>query len=348
MAASSGTTDTLVTWGAVEEELRRKPWEFRFFQAVWLLERITGRLPVGEFAHPSREAVRFCAHQALPFPASQIQDLRWEDGAPPRMVINFMGLTGPVGVLPLRYTEFVIERLRNKDRTLAEFLDIFNHRMVSFFYRAWEKYRFPLDYQRRQADVFTRQLNALIGIGTPHLEGRQEVSDDSLRFYTGLLALKPRSAAALRDILMDYFEVEAEVEQFIGSWYPLGVSDQCCFEDGVSMSEQLGLGTVVGDAIWDQSAKVRVRLGPLTRAQYESFLPGGEAHKPLESLLRFFVNNALDFEVQLVLRREDVPACTLGEEEVGAPRLGWVTWMKSVPKFDRDPADTILTFTARG
>jgi type VI secretion system protein ImpH len=349
MATASGTTDSAVIWLAVEDELRRNPWEYRFFQAVWLLERITGRMPVGEFAHPSREAVRFSAHQSLPFPASQIQGLKWEDGQAPVMTVNFMGLTGPSGVLPLRFTEFVIDRLRNKDRGLAAFFDIFNHRMISFFYRAWEKYRFPLDYQRRQADIFTRQLNALVGIGTPHLENRQEVADDSLRYYAGLLALKPRSAAALRDILMDYFGVDADVEQFIGSWRPLEGADQCCFDEGVSMSEQLGFGTVVGDAIWDQTARIRVRVGPLSRQRYESFLPGGEAYRPLEALLRFFVNDALDFEVQLVLRRQDVPSCSLGEsEEEGAPRLGWVTWMKSVPQFPRDPADTILTFSTRG
>jgi type VI secretion system protein ImpH len=302
--------------------------------------------------------VRFGAHNSLPFPASQIQSLTYseqesaEDGYPapqtpddpPKMTVNFMGLTGPVGVLPLVYTEFIVSRLRESDETMADFFDIFNHRMISFFYAAWEKYRFPVGYQRSRDDLFSRQLNCLLGIGTPGLEHRQQIDDDSLRFYTGLLALQPRSASALRDILIDYFGVPVEIEQFVGGWYVLKEQDQCCFEDGFTASEQLGIGSVVGDAIWDQQSRIRIRLGPMTMREYRAFLPdGGIEYQPLLALIRFFLNDVTDFEVQLVLRREEVPSVLLGSEDGGLP-LGWITWMKSKPEFDRDPGDTVLRF----
>src|SRR5204863_7315346 len=112
----------------------------------------------------------------------------------------------------------------SKDHTLASFLDIFNHRMVSLFYQAWEKYRFTIAYERGERDRFSHHLLDLIGLGTPGLHERQAVPDDSLLFYSGLLSLHPRSATALRQILIDYFAVPVQIEQFVGCWQGLDES----------------------------------------------------------------------------------------------------------------------------
>jgi type VI secretion system protein ImpH len=256
------------------------------------------------------------------------------------MKVNFMGITGPSGVLPYCYTELILERLRARDPALEAFLDIFNHRMISFFYRAWEKYRFPATYYRGD-DIFTHHLLDLIGLGTPGLKDRQSVPDNALLHYTALVGGHARSAEALETILNGYFEVPAEVEQFAGAWYRLDPSSQCSMTDEGDDSEKLGAGVVVGDEIWDQQSRVRISLGPLSLEQYSSFLPGGSAHEPLKALVRFFSNDELDFEVRLILEREQVPKCEVGGEDESAPRLGWVSWLKSVP-LDHHPGDTIL------
>jgi type VI secretion system protein ImpH len=159
-------------------------------------------------------------------------------------------------------------------------------------------------------------------------------------FYSGLFALHTRSAVALRQVLTDYFEVPVEVEQFVGAWYPLSIPNQCQL-DNSAVSEQLGIGAVVGDEIWDQGAGVRVRLGPLDLRQYLDFLPEGTAYAPLRAITRFFSGDEIDFEVQLILKRDDVPACELDDVVAVVPQLGWSTWVKSAP-MTRDPADTIL------
>jgi len=120
--------------------------------------------------------------------------------------------------------------------------------------------------------------------------------------YSGLLSLQPRSATALRQILNDYFEVPVEIEQFAGSWYPLGVDAQCCLSDRNSVSQKLGEGAVVGDEIWNQQSRARIRLGPLSLERYLDFLPTGTAYEPLRALTRLFSNDLIDFEVQLILR----------------------------------------------
>ena len=122
------------------------------------------------------------------------------------MKVNFMGLTGPEGVLPLYYTSLLAERTRAGDHSAVDFFDIFNHRIISLFYLAWEKYRFSVAYEREGLDPFSHHLMDLIGLGTPGLQNRLPVLDDSLLYYSGLLAQRPRSATALRNLLSDYFE----------------------------------------------------------------------------------------------------------------------------------------------
>jgi type VI secretion system protein ImpH len=345
MAAPRGTPSaaviSAVRYWDVTQNLRDEPWTFQFFQAVRLLERILpDRSPIGRFVHPSKEIVRINVHTGTAFPASQIQELRWDADGAPVLVVNFMGLFGPLGLLPLYYSEMIRERLRAKDTTMVAFFNIFNHRMISLFYQAWEKYRFTIAYERGERDRFSHHLMDLIGLGTVGLQTRQAVPDDSLLFYSGLFALHARSATALKQILEDYFDVPVDVEQFVGAWYPL-VTDTQCRLDHLAVSEQLGIGAVVGDEIWDQGAGVRIRLGPLDLNQYLDFLPEGTAHAPLRAITRFFSGDEIDFEVQLVLKREQVPACELDEAVTVVPQLGWSTWVKSVA-MTRDPADTIL------
>jgi type VI secretion system protein ImpH len=342
MATTSGTEGPDLGNSELADLLKSEPYRFDFFQAVRLLERLSpGRKPVGRFVPPSTEVVRFGASPKLEFPASQIQALNERPGSAPFLEVNFMGLTGPLGVLPHAYTELVRERIRQKDPTLRDFFDIFHHRLISLFYKAWEKYRFTIAYERDERDRFSHHLLDLIGLGTPGLQDRQELPDDSLLYYSGLFAMTTRSAASLEQLLTDYFQVPAAVEQFVGAWYPMDAENQCHLGEETGWSEQLGWGAVVGDEIWDTQTRIRVRLGPLTFRQYREFLPEGSAWRELRALTRFFSRGEFEVEVQLVLKREEAPRCELGEAVEGAPQLGWSTWAKSGP-LQRDPDETIL------
>ena len=343
MAAQGGTENTSLA-PQFEQRLAGEACQFEFFQAIRLLERLRpDRAPVGRHVQPSREIARFTVNPLLAFPASAIQQITVHPGGQARMMVNFMGLTGPLGVLPVYYSQFVLERARARDSTAAAFFDLFNHRAISLFYRAWEKYRFTIAYERGERDRFSHHLLDLIGMGTAHLQNRQPVHDDALIYYAGLVALHTRSVSALRGLLSDYFDVPVEIEQFVGAWYALATDHQCSFEHGESLSEQLGGGAVVGDEVWEQQYGLRIILGPLTLEQYLDFLPNGAAHEPLRALTRFFCGKEFDFEVQLILRREEVPGCELGAEGPSRPQLGWLSWAKTAPA-DRDPGDTILRF----
>jgi type VI secretion system protein ImpH len=334
--------DAPEVYAEVSRLLRAEPYSFEFFQAVWLLERIRGRThkKVGEFVDPRSEIVRFEVPPTLAFPASEIHDL--DSRADPwRMTVNFLGLVGPSGVLPHFYTVLIQDRIRSKDHALRVFLDIFHHRAISLFYRAWRKYRMPVQYAGALGSTIDRCLISLAGIGTPQLEGRQLIEDETCVYFSGLLALQPKSACALEQILADYFDVPVELTQFVGAWYPLSPSFVSALNEGQSLNEQLGFGAVVGDAVWDQQSRARIRLGPMNRTSYDWFLPGRMGYRRLRALTRLYSGDQVDFEVQLVLRRDDVPGCALGEEE-GAVQLGWTTWVKTVPRFPRDAEDAVF------
>ena len=181
MATESGRTDP-----SVAEVLLEEGYRFDFFEAVRVLERVfPHRHAVGRDANPVQEVVRFRSRLSLAFPPSAIHGVTEVDGGdrPVEMTVAFMGLTGPSGVLPRHYTELLLERTRRKDNTLRDFLDLFNHRVISLFYRAWEKYRFPIGYERAVAqqhddDDFSLNIFDLIGMGTKGMRGRLEVGDE--------------------------------------------------------------------------------------------------------------------------------------------------------------------------
>lgn len=356
MAAASGTENPDVAaldpnpstaLEKVHSLLFAEPCSFDFFQAVRVLGWLQpGKVPVGRHSHPQNEVVRFGANPILHFPPSAIHELKEHAGGNPEMTINFMGLIGPLGALPNYVTELIAARQRAKDHTMLAFLNIFNHRLTSFFYQAWEKNHFTVAYERDRSDPFTACLYAMIGFGTKGIRDRQPVEDEAFIFYSGLYGLIPKSALALESVLADYFDVPVELEPFVGTWRTLAAPDLCEFGGDYPESTMVGFGAVVGDEVWDQGSRLRIKLGPLSLKRYNDFLPTGQAWPALRAMVRSFCGNDLEFEVQLILRREEVPQFEVRPPAENGLCLGWHTWLKSGSDFNRDPGDTILLLGA--
>jgi type VI secretion system protein ImpH len=306
-----------------------------------LLQKIeTKRKPVGYFVTPQEETIRFSSRTSLAFPPSEIHDLQHVEDGPEEMLVEFMGMCAAISVMPNTYTEFLIERAREKDHAMEDFLNIFNHRMISFFYRGWEKYRFFIEYEKTGEDPLFFRLLDILGLGTSGLRRRTGIPDESYLNYAGLLARHVRSAASLQQILEDYFRVQVRIEQFAGTWRKLSGENQTCFSGMNVASERLGEGTIAGDEVWDHHGRIRIELGPMPFEQYVKFLPGNEAYHELVAWLKFYSNGSYESEVRLALAREGVPACELGLGGERRPQLGFVSWLKTRP-IDRDPADAI-------
>lgn len=327
----------------LNQELFDEPYKFEFFQAVRLLERIfPERSAVTRSVTPQNEVVRFRSNASLRFPPSEIYEIietydEFSDKTKMEMFVNFMGMLGIVGVLPVHYTELAIERARYGDRTMWSFLDIFSHRSVSMFYRAWEKYRFPVQYERGNDD-FTAYLFDFLGLGTTGLRGRMNLDDEGLLPYGGLILQKPHSTSALEQILEDYFQVKAKVQQFSGQW--LSLDEESITRLGKANSA-LGVTAIAGTRIWDYQSKFRVVLGALKFVEFQAFLPNGTAYKPMLSIIRFMTGEELDFEVQLKLKAKEVPSTILTTRAKRRPMLGWTSFLKTKP-FEQDDEQVIL------
>jgi type VI secretion system protein ImpH len=333
---------------SLEDILFERGYEFEFFQAVRLLARMfPERKPVGGAAKPHEEFARFAARLSMEFPASAVHDIeRVADSADPaRMTVAFLGLTGTQGILPFCYTEWMIARHMAKDDTLAAFFNLYDHRLLSLFYRAWEKHHPPVLYELsvardRWPDTFTHSLFDLIGMGTEGLRGRMRVNDESLLLYAGLIAQRPHSASALRGILRDYFSVPVEIDQCIGDWYQLEEPDRCHLSEEMERN-QLGEGSFLGEEVWNQQGRFRVRVGPLGLEDFLEFLPDGPVMAKLVEWTRYLVGQAMAFEVQLFLRAGEVPYCRLTDEDADSPRLGWIGWLKT-GEFIADADDAVF------
>ncbi|MCU0635492.1 MAG: type VI secretion system baseplate subunit TssG [Gemmatimonadaceae bacterium] len=337
--------------------LAESPQSVRFVQLMRLLERLAPeRTRIGEHGDPSREAARLSVRPTIAFPASEVQELTAADDPSHRPVvaINFMGLVGPLGELPRVYTQLAADRLRARDATLVDFLDLFHHRLASLHYRAWAKYR-PLDREPPRTpdeqgvvpppvDRVAHHLLDLVGLGTRGLQGRLEVDDDAAAYCAGLLAPVQRSAIGLEQLLEEHFAVPVEVVQFVGGWFPLAAPTRTALGEERGGATQLGQGAVAGDEVWDQQSRVCIRLGPLTRAQFERFLPTGDQYRALDALVRFYTDDRFELDLQLVLAKADVPPCVLGDPD--ALPLTWGTWLASAHA-PRDRDDTVLPLTAR-
>jgi type VI secretion system protein ImpH len=312
----------------LKERLFKESYRFSFFKAVNLLETLeVGKKPVGSTLNPSEEAVHFSVKPGFTFPPSDISNLSQGDrNGPARMEVAFMGLLGPSGVLPYWYNELAVDRVREKDFALTAFLDIFHHRLISLFYLAWKRYRFPENYLPGAGDRLSRYLLSLIGLGTAGLIGRSHLPEESLIFFSGLLSRQVPSVSAIEATVGYFSGACARVEQFIERVIALDPEDQT--RVGVANSE-LGVSMVCGGYVKENQTKFRVNLGPMSYGHFARFLPSGTYLPRIFWLVRYIVGIEYEFDMRLYLKREEVPVCTVGLGGPIGPRLGWTTWLKT-------------------
>ncbi len=314
--------------------LERQAARMDFFHVLRLIENAHPQLPrIGASLRPRDDAVRFGQDPALVFHATALgQFTRASGEARARLAVNFFGLLGANGPLPIHLTEYVRDRLRHGgDATMLAFLDVFHHRMLSLFYRARASAEPAISLDRADGDRFSVFVGSLFGIGAPALRERDDIGDFAKLHFAGLLAGRTRPASGLATILREYFQLPLHIEQFVGHWMALPAEIQSRIGAGGD-GNRLGASLVLGRKVWDCQHKIRVVIGPLGYDDYRRFMPGGDSLKRLRDWIRIYAGLALDWDVRLILKKEDVPPLALG----GATRVGWSTWLTSKAPL-RDP-----------
>lgn len=315
---------------SIEQALYTDGRSFDFYQAVKLLELLDPEAtPVGEGTLPDREAVRFQSAVRYAFAGSDVAGVRRvEDGGPATMRVNFMGLAGAQAPLPVPFTRVLVDRLQDGDASMRDFLDIFNHRLVSLMYRVRKVHRIGFEPGAPWQSRFAGYVYALIGLGTYGLRDRLPVPDAVLLRYAGLLVQYPRSAVGLERMLADYFQVATQVRQFRGEWVRLD-ADQWTAIGATGRNQVLGRGFLLGRSIYDVQGKLEVCLGPLDLQPFLDLLPVGRSFRALRALAGFYLQDEIHFDLRLSVKAAQVPAFRLGGDR--GSRLGWTTWLKTKP-----------------
>lgn len=303
--------------------LASAPGEHHLFQALRIIEATHADAPrLGESRRPREDRVRLGQEAEMAFPPTTISTFTPAEGAKPARLTNrFFGMFGPNGPLPLHLTEYVRDRLRNhRDRTMIAFADMLTHRLMGLLYRAWNTGHPAVSFDRDR-DEMSDKVAALAGFHGTHLRRRDPLPDLTRQHFVGHFAQGARNPEGLVSILEGFFGVPVELEEFVGSWLELEPDDRWEMGAGVG----LGRGTSIGNRVWTRAAKFRLRIGPLSLADYERLLPGGASLDRLRAIVRNYVGDQLDWDVNLILAGDALPRARLG----GTTRLGHTSWVES-------------------
>ncbi len=308
---------------AVIDDLYANPAAYEFHQAVRILRAVQGTgLGQEEETFGAESRLQFSSRIQLTYPSSDLFAVTQLESGITKVEVNFMGLAGTTGPLPIAYTERFIERERAKDTAPRAFLDLFNHRLIGLMHtirvHQWPTLA-PCSPEKSRLAV---PLKSFVGLNGRHLQNRLKIADRSLYAFSGVLWHHPRSAAGLRQILRVHFQVNVTIEPCQGGWRP--INDHLLTTLGGEVA-RLGWGASIGSRFWDQGKSIKVILGPLSLAQFKDFLPTGSAYVPLAELGRFYLGYQTRVEAELVLKQDEVPQSYLARDT----RLGWTSWLLS-------------------
>ncbi len=322
------------------EALQASPERFHLFHALRILDAAARDRPrLGETRRPGQDVVRLGQEAELAFPPSTLAAIRPATGKRPMLLINrFFGLFGPHGPLPLHLTEYARNRHRHEgDRTFIAFADMLIHRLMTLFYRGWSAGQ-PAPSHDRKDDRFSDHVAALSGLRGKHLAERDAMPDIAKLHFAGFMGQGTKTAESLSAMVSAFFQAPVRVEQFIGSWLELEPED--CWQLGKPAG--LGQESMLGSRVWSRSSKFRISIGPLPLKDYRRLLPGGDALKRLRAIVRNHTGDTLDWDVNLILKKAEVPQPVLGQ----AMPLGHTSWI-GTPERHADVADLYLHPPAR-
>ncbi len=315
-----------VPGSALPDWLRRaeqEPWRYELFALLRRLCAAAAARPrIGEACLPRQEFVRLGQQPSLAFAPREIAQVRAGTGQV-RVQCFGLGMLGPNGALPLHYTEFVRERLHaSRDSALADFLDLFHHRTLSLFYRAWAQGQAAAALDRPQDERFTRYVASLVGDSV-----RQPTSawPAHARWASAAQRLRPvRTAQGLRSALRDYLCVGVQIEEFELQWLRIQASERTRL-GARDRGARLGDAAFLGAWVADRQGRFGIRVGPLSLAGFLDLLPGagGRALPALSACVQGFVGQELDWSLCLLVRATELRCTALGGPQALA-RDAWL------------------------
>jgi type VI secretion system protein ImpH len=310
----------LIAWLAADGK------HFGFFQAVDVIERMArGAVPVGFTGPAADEAIRFEHDPDLVFHPSDVKWIAPADPAAgrPHTIVRttFLGLFGAVSPLPMNMAEDVIAADSSEQPSLRAFYDLFHHRLISLFFRTWQKNRFPSGHRADMSDAFTRRALSFVGVDVAGSLQARALPPLALLGLAPLLARRARTPHAFGVLASRLLEgIQVRIEGFVLRRTQLSADQRVTL--GVR-NTRLGVDMAIGNSVADRAGRFRVLMGPLSAEHFEAVSPGGRLHGTLAALCDHFADGVLEAEVEIQMSAEQVPRFKLGTSRIGrTTRLG--------------------------
>ncbi|QSH41533.1 type VI secretion system baseplate subunit TssG [Lentisphaerota bacterium ZTH] len=320
---------------ALTKDLLSNSWKYDFFEAVRRIEQLNSEKPrVGFSRRVDEDPIMFGQVPHLHFPPTTIADFQQISQSPMgRLEVYFFGLLGSNGPMPLRFTEYIYRRMRNHlDPTLRCFLDIFHHRMISLFYRAWARNEQAVSFDRPD-DWISKQLACFAGSGDDECDDWDGIPYYARIYQSGLLVGHQRPAEGLQKILANFFEVPVDIQEYVGTSLKLDRTNWCRLGRKRD-SATLGINAVLGESQYTVTEKFRIWMGPMGLKDFERLLPGSSSNTRMINWVRYYLDKPFQWEAVLILKAEEVPETILGQYGM----LGRTSWLKS-KEFTSDSED---------
>ncbi len=309
----------------VKENLLARGSSYSFVQAIRLLSHyIHAEGDEGEDV--MRQRIRVRPELSLDFPGNDIVSIYRRGSEPDKFFITatFLGLYGSSSPLPTFYTEDLLEEASDDRNISRDFVDIINMPAYHLFYKCWAKYNLAFGLaESRRADALER-LYCLLGFGTEKIRETFERPGRFLR-YIGLATQIPRSAEGLRALISDCVgEPSIDIEQCVPLMAAIPADQRFCL--GIS-GHCLGEEATLGAFVLDCTGKFRIHAGPLSGESFQKLLPEGYFFGFIGRLAHFYLDQPLDWDLEIAVLPSDIRPVSLGEETCS--RLGWNTWLAS-------------------
>ncbi|HEY0302204.1 MAG TPA: type VI secretion system baseplate subunit TssG, partial [Rhizomicrobium sp.] len=288
-----------------------------------LLRQAEARAPglpqIGRARLPERNIVDLAHNPTLDFPGPTVDSIAFGAQGRAKVTSLFLGLTGPMGALPLHLSEFANNERRNGHKQpFGRFLDLLTDRMLQFFYRAWADTQPAAHSDRPADDRFAAYIAAICGIKQ---DGREGFPYFARIYHAGLFASR-RGAAVIVDALTDLLRTRVSIREFVPRWRDIAPADRTRI--GMSGAfNRLGGDAVLGRRVRTIDDSFRIAIHCADRADYGRYLPVGGRFAVVRDVLDTLAPPHLEWQLQLEIAERKIAGARLD----GTTPLGWAAWV---------------------
>ncbi|TQI80053.1 type VI secretion system protein ImpH [Serratia fonticola] len=307
---------------------------YNFYQLVELLNRLAVAWQKSPgAANPADEAIRFKSTASLAFPTRDVVALKTSARGQFELEVAFLGLHGSQSPLPGYYLDSLAWEDAQNENRLTDFLNVFNHRLLTLLHQIWRKYRYYICFDEGGNDDFSQRMFALVGLGSELVRKKLQINHGKMLAYAGLLASPGRAPEVICSLVAHCFNL-ADVT--LQSWQlrKVAIAPEQQNRLGARMKiggqkyqgkSVLGVNFSLGSQVADRSGKFLLCINQLTREQFLSFLPNGANYAPLVMFVAFIMRDQFSWDLRLGLAEQQVGGMILGTEQNNL--LGWTSFL---------------------